>query len=168
MAGPGCRRWWRWVTLHGRMRTSIPPAACYNQTPACKRSLPCVESIRSPPHSLHPSQPLPWACGPHPVQVLLKTHVSKIHFLVLQALQRVGERHGGVPASAVAIAWTLSQPGVAAAVVGARNATHLRSLALATTLNLSEDDYLELDAAAEGASKPAQGDVFQWERGGEW
>jgi hypothetical protein len=43
----------------------------------------------------------------------------------VQVLHDVGEKHG-VSASCVAARWVLQQPGVAAIVLGARNATHIR------------------------------------------
>lgn len=44
---------------------------------------------------------------------------------MLAVLHDVGSRHG-VSASCVASRWALQQPGVAAIVLGARNATHIR------------------------------------------
>jgi aryl-alcohol dehydrogenase-like predicted oxidoreductase len=82
-------------------------------------------------------------------------------------LSRVGRRHGGASPSAVALAWALQQPAVAAAAVGARNALHLGDLRRAAALRLDEADMLDIDAAYEGAHQPAS-DVYAWERGGNW
>uniref|UniRef100_A0A7S0RL12 NADP-dependent oxidoreductase domain-containing protein n=1 Tax=Chlamydomonas leiostraca TaxID=1034604 RepID=A0A7S0RL12_9CHLO len=84
---------------------------------------------------------------------------------MLEALHTVGERHG-VTGSAVALRWVLQQPGVAAAVVGARNANHVRSLQQAFTFSLGEEDLLDINAAYEGATRHPTTDVFVWERGG--
>jgi aryl-alcohol dehydrogenase-like predicted oxidoreductase len=82
-------------------------------------------------------------------------------------LKRVGRKHGGVSASLVAMRWVLQQPGVAAAVVGQRNALHLADTRRLFTFELDEVDMLDIDAAYEGAQQPA-GDVYAWERGGSW
>ncbi|KIZ06733.1 aldo/keto reductase [Monoraphidium neglectum] len=85
----------------------------------------------------------------------------------LAVLKRVGRKHGGVSASLVAMRWVLQQPGVAAAVVGQRNALHLADTRRLFTFELDEVDMLDIDAAYEGAQQPA-GDVYAWERGGSW
>jgi aryl-alcohol dehydrogenase-like predicted oxidoreductase len=46
----------------------------------------------------------------------------------------------------VAIAWNLHQPGVAAALVGTRSATHIRDDAAAATIALTDEQLAELDA----------------------
>lgn len=87
---------------------------------------------------------------------------------MLQALHDIGAKHG-VSASCVATRWVLQQRGVAAVIVGARNATHVRDLQrlFAPGFELDDDDLLALDAAYEGANQPTT-DVYAWERGGEW
>ncbi|KAG2427620.1 hypothetical protein HXX76_012272 [Chlamydomonas incerta] len=87
---------------------------------------------------------------------------------VLEATRAVGERHGGVSSSAVALAWVLQQPQVAAAVVGARNALHVRDMQAACALRLGDEDMLDLDAVWEGAPNPPTTDIYVWERGGAW
>eukprot|EP00198_Chlamydomonas_reinhardtii_P011876 XP_001701213.1 predicted protein [Chlamydomonas reinhardtii] len=69
---------------------------------------------------------------------------------VLGATRAVGERHGGVSSSAVALAWVLQQPQVACA------------------LKLDDADMLDLDAVWEGAPNPPTSDIYVWERGGAW
>jgi aryl-alcohol dehydrogenase-like predicted oxidoreductase len=85
---------------------------------------------------------------------------------MLTALKRVGARHNASGAL-VAQRWALSQPCVAAAVVGARNAAHLGDARRVFAFDLTEEDCLDLDAAYESAVQPA-GDVYAWERGGAW
>lgn len=80
----------------------------------------------------------------------------------LAALDGVARRHGGGIAS-VATAWTLAQPGVSAAIVGARHAGHLASMLQAAELRLDPDELALIDAAVTGAPGPA-GDVYQLER----
>lgn len=87
--------------------------------------------------------------------------------LPCQVLHKVGEKHS-VDASAVAIRWVLDQPHVASAVVGARNARHVRSLQSVFSFAFDEDDMLDIDAVYEGAANQPQHDVFVWERGGPW
>jgi aryl-alcohol dehydrogenase-like predicted oxidoreductase len=83
---------------------------------------------------------------------------------MLATLHKVGRRYG-VPPSVVAVRWVLQQDGVAAAVVGARNALHLADARRAFSFSLTEDDALDIDAAWESARQPT-GDVYAWERGG--
>ncbi|KXZ50070.1 hypothetical protein GPECTOR_18g49 [Gonium pectorale] len=86
---------------------------------------------------------------------------------VLEATRAVAERHS-VSASAVATAWVLAQPQVAAAIVGARNARHIRDMQAACGLVLDDGDMLDLDAVWEGVPNPPTSDVYVWERGGAW
>ncbi len=86
----------------------------------------------------------------------------------MQAMKTVSERHPGSTIASVAIAWVLQQGGASAAVVGARNASHVRDLQYACGLRLSEEDVLVLDAAHEACPKPPASDVFAWERGAAW
>jgi aryl-alcohol dehydrogenase-like predicted oxidoreductase len=85
----------------------------------------------------------------------------------LAALARVARAHPGATTSSVALRWALQQQGVAAAVVGARNAQHVGDLRRAFAFELSEDEMLDLDAAYESSTQPT-GDVGEWERGGVW
>lgn len=88
---------------------------------------------------------------------------------VLAAARTVAERHGGgVTPSAVAVAWVLQQPQVAAAIVGARNARHVSALQVACSLQLDDTDLLDLDAVWEGVPYAPTSDVYDWERGGDW
>lgn len=82
-------------------------------------------------------------------------------------LKRVGSKHGGVSSSVVAMRWVLQQQGVAATVVGARNAMHLPEARRLFSFELDDIDMLDIDAAYEGARQPS-GDVYAWERGGAW
>jgi aryl-alcohol dehydrogenase-like predicted oxidoreductase len=59
------------------------------------------------------------------------------------ALRPVAERHG-VPVAAVAVAWTLAWPGVTGAIVGARDAGQVEGWLPAATLELTDDDLMEL------------------------
>ncbi|GIL90237.1 hypothetical protein Vretifemale_17920 [Volvox reticuliferus] len=86
---------------------------------------------------------------------------------VLEATRTVAQRHG-VSSSAVATAWVLHQPQVAAAIVGARNTRHIRDMQAACALKLDDGDLLDLDAVWEGVPEPPTSDVYVWERGGAW
>ncbi|EFJ42148.1 hypothetical protein VOLCADRAFT_97847 [Volvox carteri f. nagariensis] len=86
---------------------------------------------------------------------------------VLEATRTVAQRYG-VSSSAVATAWVLHQPQVAAAVVGARNTRHIRDMQAACALHLDDGDLLDLDAVWEGVPDPPTSDVYVWERGGVW
>ncbi|MET8006986.1 aldo/keto reductase [Nonomuraea glycinis] len=65
---------------------------------------------------------------------------------IVDALRVVAERHGAGVAQ-VAIAWTLAQPGVTSAIVGARRPAQLSDTLAAVDLRLTDDDLKELDAA---------------------
>ena len=62
------------------------------------------------------------------------------------ALRPIAERHGVTPA-AIAVAWTLSFPGVTGAIVGARSPRQVEGWLPAATLELKEDDLADIAAA---------------------
>lgn len=82
------------------------------------------------------------------------------------ALRPIAVRHG-TTVPAVAVAWTLSWPGVTGAIVGARRPSQVDGWLPAATLELSAGDLDEIAAAIErtgagsGPSRPASGD---WRR----
>jgi aryl-alcohol dehydrogenase-like predicted oxidoreductase len=81
---------------------------------------------------------------------------------LLSRLAAIATRRGtGI--AAVAIAWVLRQPHVAAAIVGARHARHLPSTLAAASTVLDDDDVRALDAAA-ADGPPLPGDVYALER----
>jgi aryl-alcohol dehydrogenase-like predicted oxidoreductase len=63
-----------------------------------------------------------------------------------ERLRPVAERHR-VPVGAVAVAWVLAQPGVTAAIVGARRPSQIDGWIGAGSLTLAADDLAELDRA---------------------
>lgn len=81
---------------------------------------------------------------------------------LLERLAQVAARHA-TTIGAVAIAWTLAQPGVAAVIVGARDARHLADTRRAATLPLSASDHAELAATLRDVPSPP-GDVYTLER----
>ncbi|MCK2236811.1 MULTISPECIES: aldo/keto reductase [unclassified Crossiella] len=75
-----------------------------------------------------------------------------------QALRPVAQRHGVSP-GAVAVAWTLSWPGVTGAIVGARNPAQIDGWLPAGSLELTAADLAEITAAIQrtgAGSGPAQ------------
>jgi aryl-alcohol dehydrogenase-like predicted oxidoreductase len=60
-------------------------------------------------------------------------------------LKSVGARHG-VSAGVIAIAWTLHNPGITAAIVGGRNAEQVDGVAPALNFRLSDAEYKEIGA----------------------
>lgn len=60
-------------------------------------------------------------------------------------LVTIGKRHGR-SAGEVAIAWTLCNPGVTAAIVGARSAAQVEGNAGALTFRLSDDEFGEIES----------------------
>ena len=62
-----------------------------------------------------------------------------------EVISLIGARHG-VTAGVVAIAWTLHNPAVTAAIVGARSARQVEGVIPAITFRLSEEEYAEIRA----------------------
>ena len=79
---------------------------------------------------------------------------------LLQNLRRMAERHG-VTIGAIGIAWVLAQPGVAAAIVGARDASHLEETVAALNVRLDPSDLAALDGAC---GRGIEGDIYELER----
>jgi aryl-alcohol dehydrogenase-like predicted oxidoreductase len=70
---------------------------------------------------------------------------------LVERLRRVGERHGVTP-GAVAIAWTLRNPVITGAIVGARNAKQSEGVMNAGELKLSAEEIKEIEGAAAAAT----------------
>jgi aryl-alcohol dehydrogenase-like predicted oxidoreductase len=70
------------------------------------------------------------------------------HLALVERLREVGRRHNCSP-GAVAVAWTLRNPTVTGAIVGARNAKQVDEVAAAASLLLTESDVSEIEGAAE-------------------
>jgi aryl-alcohol dehydrogenase-like predicted oxidoreductase len=66
---------------------------------------------------------------------------------LVDRLRRVGERHSRTPGE-VAIAWTLRNPVVTGAIVGARNARQAESVMRAGEVRLSAEEIAEIEGAA--------------------
>ena len=81
---------------------------------------------------------------------------------LLSVLEPIGRRHGA-SISTVAIRYILDRPGVAAAIVGARNAGHLDATLQAFSLELDDEDLTAIDAVLARRGGPA-GDVYELER----
>jgi len=64
---------------------------------------------------------------------------------VADLLKTVGERHN-VSAGVIAIAWTLHNPAVTAAIVGGRNASQVEGVIPAAAFRLTEAEYAEINA----------------------
>jgi aryl-alcohol dehydrogenase-like predicted oxidoreductase len=69
-------------------------------------------------------------------------------FVVVEAVQKVADAHDVEPAS-VALAWLLAK-GVTAPIASARTVEQVAPLIAATTLQLSDEEIAELDAASDG------------------
>jgi aryl-alcohol dehydrogenase-like predicted oxidoreductase len=62
---------------------------------------------------------------------------------LVERVQQIAKHHGRSPGE-VAIAWTLKNPAVTGAIVGARNAKQADGVMRAGDLNLSGDEVLEI------------------------
>lgn len=81
---------------------------------------------------------------------------------LLAALRGVADRHG-TDIAAVASAAVLGWPGVAAAIVGARDRSHLAANLAVAAIELTEADHAEIDAVLAN-SRPIPGEVYEIER----
>jgi aryl-alcohol dehydrogenase-like predicted oxidoreductase len=63
---------------------------------------------------------------------------------VADKLKEIGARHN-VTAGVIAIAWTLHNPAVTAAIVGGRNAKQVEGIIPAATFRLTEAEYAEIN-----------------------
>jgi aryl-alcohol dehydrogenase-like predicted oxidoreductase len=69
-------------------------------------------------------------------------------YRVVDVLKKVAQRHEASPAS-VALAWLLAQTAISSVIIAARKPEHLDDNIRAADLQLSEDDFRELDAASD-------------------
>ena len=81
---------------------------------------------------------------------------------LLKALKAVADRHG-VDIATIASAWVLTQPQVAAVIVGARNQAHALANARIMDIALSAEDRAAIDAVI-AQSPGLEGDVYTLER----
>jgi len=77
---------------------------------------------------------------------------------LVDALRPIAARHG-VGVSAVAIAWTLAQPGVTGAIVGARNRTQIDGWLPAAGKALTDGDLAKVGAAIAARNAAVETDV---------
>jgi aryl-alcohol dehydrogenase-like predicted oxidoreductase len=68
----------------------------------------------------------------------------------VEELKRIAEERGSTIVQ-LAIAWTLANPNVDVAIVGARRPDHIEGAAPAVELDLSDDDFREIDNIMKGA-----------------
>jgi aryl-alcohol dehydrogenase-like predicted oxidoreductase len=80
-------------------------------------------------------------------------HLSK-NLALVDMLRQIGDQYGRTPGE-VAIAWTLANPAVTAAIVGMRNASQVHGVIGAATFRLSHAETAQLEALT---AKPV--DVF--------
>ena len=77
-------------------------------------------------------------------------------FAVLEAVKTVAERHGVTP-SQIALAWTVSRPGITAPIFGATEIAHVDEAAAALSIALSADDAKLIEAAYQPRAINASG-----------
>jgi aryl-alcohol dehydrogenase-like predicted oxidoreductase len=71
---------------------------------------------------------------------------------LVETLKKIGARHGR-HAGEVAIAWTLRNPAVTAAIVGSRNAKQAEGVMRAGEFRLTPEEIAEIDAASSSLAK---------------
>jgi aryl-alcohol dehydrogenase-like predicted oxidoreductase len=72
---------------------------------------------------------------------------------VADKLKEIGARHN-VTAGVIAIAWTLHNPAITAAIVGGRNAKQVEGVIPAVTFRLTETEYAEINKFLEEHPAP--------------
>ena len=85
---------------------------------------------------------------------------------LLLVLQSIAAKHDASIAN-VASRWVLDKPAVAGIIVGARNANHVQDHVKLASLKLDDEDLGRIDEVL-ATGKQAQGDCYDWERGGAW
>jgi aryl-alcohol dehydrogenase-like predicted oxidoreductase len=115
-----------------------------------------------------------WLGAPEPGSELTNRSLIKYKLMIddfggwaafqqlLQALKAIGDKHG-VGIATVATRWVLDRPGVAAAIVGARYADHLRDTLAVFTLRLDAEDHARLAPILDAHPGP-EGDTYSLER----
>ena len=115
-----------------------------------------------------------WLGQPEPVQTLTNRSLVKYQLIIdefggwgafqslLQALKTIADGHR-VALSSVAVRWVLDQPGVAAAIVGARYADKLASTLEVFTFQLTQADHALIAPLLAAAPGPA-GEPYSLER----
>lgn len=115
-----------------------------------------------------------WLGRPEPQEPLENRSLTKYKLIIdetggwarfqalLTLLDAIASRHG-VGIGAVAVAWVLAQPGVAAVIAGARDASHLADTVAGATLQLTTEDRAQLEAFLSESPVPP-GDVYALER----
>jgi aryl-alcohol dehydrogenase-like predicted oxidoreductase len=78
----------------------------------------------------------------------VKPYFNREGWAVVDALRDVAGSHR-VPPAAVALAWSLAQPGITAPIVGANSPAQLADQLPALTLGLSEDELNRLNVASQ-------------------
>lgn len=113
-----------------------------------------------------------WRGQPDPADTLTNRSLIKYRLIIdecggwdafqalLDAIAGIAAAHG-VPLSAVAARWVLDQPGVAAIIIGARDASHLAATLAIAALRLTPADHATIAAAL--PPSPAGG-VYALER----
>jgi aryl-alcohol dehydrogenase-like predicted oxidoreductase len=67
------------------------------------------------------------------------------NMLLVDLLREIGNGHSVSP-GVVAVAWTLHNPGITAAIVGGRSASQVEEMSAALHFRLSEDEYERIDS----------------------
>jgi aryl-alcohol dehydrogenase-like predicted oxidoreductase len=72
---------------------------------------------------------------------------------LVELLREIGSGHSVSP-GVVAVAWTLRNPAITAAIVGGRSAQQVEGLAPALNFRLSDDEYARINAFLAAIAKP--------------
>jgi aryl-alcohol dehydrogenase-like predicted oxidoreductase len=73
------------------------------------------------------------------------------HLAAVDALRPVAERNG-LTLAQLALAWTVAQPGVTAAIAGSRSAARMREDAAAGAIDLTDAQLAEIDQQLAGVA----------------
>ncbi|HEY6652909.1 MAG TPA: aldo/keto reductase [Solirubrobacterales bacterium] len=103
--------------------------------------------------------PVPWMRTPRSPRTTgvaehrsFKGEAYRRNVAVVRELERFASEELGVSVSRLAIAWTLSNPAVQVAIVGARHPHHIADSVAAAELSLSEADLERIDRIMAGSA----------------
>lgn len=86
---------------------------------------------------------------------------ARVNDVLQRVVRPIAERRGGTIAQVV-IAWTVAQPGITSAIVGARTEAQVAENAIAGEMRLTDEELVEIRAAFEGLTleNPRRGSVL--------
>lgn len=96
-------------------------------------------------------------------ELMIKEVGEQYYQAVLARLGEIAAQHQTTVAN-IATAFVLQTPGVSSAILGPRNASHIKELDQLSSLQLSQDEYSDLRQLLDGPLKKITDDIYSYER----